>query len=333
MSVCNKCDKDIRVRQKKISCTTCNLEFHTKCQGVSDLKHEVLMENADDILWFCNSCRVVTANVIHKLSEFELRIKQMESNEEQLKQELKVMHGIVTKLIEKNKSMDEIISKIKVDVDEAKENEKTTKKHAENLMEELSSMKCKLYNQAEQKKIDTSKAKEKMDTLEQESKLNNLRFAGIPEEEDEILKEKILNIVKVKLNLNVIGENDIDLCYRLGKSSVAKVRDVMVKFTSREKRNLIYRCRRTMPRQDPPIFINEDLTVFRNKLFYDARCKKKSNLIHSVWTQEGSIVIKVTDTSEPVVIRSHVDLRNAVFDDSWSVSDCSGDTDCYSDSY
>ena len=86
-----------------------------------------------------------------------------------------------------------------------------------------------------------------------------------------------------------------------------------------------------MPREDPPIFINEDLTTFRNKLFYDARCKKKSNKIHSVWTQDGSIVIKVTETSEPVVIRYHADLRNAVFDDSWSGSDCSGDTDFVSD--
>ncbi len=86
-----------------------------------------------------------------------------------------------------------------------------------------------------------------------------------------------------------------------------------------------------MPREDTPIFINEDLTTFRNKLFYDARCKKKSNKIHSVWTQEGSIVIKVTDTSEPVVISSHADLRNAVFDNSWNGSDYSGVTDCDSD--
>ena len=198
-------------------------------------------------------------------------------------------------------------------------------------MEELSSLKYKLYNQAEQKKIETSNAKEKIDALEQESKLNNLRFACIPEEEDEILKEKILNIVKVKLNLNVIDEDDIDLCHRLGKSSDTKVRDVMATFTSREKRNLIYRCRRTMPREDPPIFVNEDLPIFRNKLFYDARCKKKYKKIHSVWTQEGNIVIKVTDTSEPVVISSHAKLCNAVFDDGWNGSDFSEDIVCDSD--
>ncbi len=87
-----------------------------------------------------------------------------------------------------------------------------------------------------------------------------------------------------------------------------------------------------MPREeDPPIFINEDLTLFRNKLFYDARCKKKSNKLHSVWTQDGRIVIKVTDSSEPVMISSHADLRNAMFDDSLNDSDCLADTDFDSD--
>ncbi len=49
--------------------------------------------------------------------------------------------------------------------------------------------------------------------------------------------------------------------------------------------------------------------------------------------QEGRIVIKVNDTSEPMVISSHNDLRNAVFEDNWIESDCSGDTNCDSDSY
>ncbi len=73
-----------------MSCATCRQEYHTKCQGISDLKHEVLLEGNDDIMWFCKACRVTTINMVHKLSEFEIRIAEMETREEVLKKELTV---------------------------------------------------------------------------------------------------------------------------------------------------------------------------------------------------------------------------------------------------
>ncbi len=78
-----------------------------------------------------------------------------------------------------------------------------------------------------------------MDDIEQDSKLNNLRMVEIPEEEGEILQQKVLEIVTKKLNLQTINENDIDLCYRPGKTNESKNRDVIARFASREKRNLI----------------------------------------------------------------------------------------------
>ncbi len=68
------------------------------------------------------------------------------------------------------------------------------------------------------------------------------------------------------MNLDSVEETDIDLCYRLGRASDSKVRDVIVKFTTRDMHNLAYRCKRNMPREDPAISINEDLTQSRNKL-------------------------------------------------------------------
>ena len=125
----------------------------------------------------------------------------------------------------------------------------------------------------------------------------------------------MLSITKQKLNLDAVEESDIDLCYRLGRAYDSKVRDVIVKFTSRDKRNLVYRCKRNMPREDPAIFINEDLTQTRNKLFFDARCMKKHNKIKAAWTQDGHIMIKLTEASDPVPIQTHSDLRNALYGD------------------
>ena len=84
MPECCKCDKKIQGRQKKVCCAACKLEFHTKCQGVSDQKHEVLIDT-DDVLWFCKSCRVTTSNVVSKLSQFEMKFAEILSNEDAFK--------------------------------------------------------------------------------------------------------------------------------------------------------------------------------------------------------------------------------------------------------
>ncbi len=70
-----------------------------------------------------------------------------------------------------------------------------------------------------------------------------------------------------------------------------------------------------MPRENTPIYINEDLTQLRNKLFYDARRMRKSEKIQAVWTQDGNIIIKRTSSSEPEVIKTHGDLRNSMYQD------------------
>ncbi len=224
---------------------------------------------------------------------------------------------------EANKILDEKMKKYKEEVDKTNQDLKeelkaARKREAEmtvltnNLKEELELLKSKVYNQAEDVKMESTKTMLKIDDIEQESKLHNLRMVGIPEEEGEIIQQKVLEIANEKLNLQSITENDINLCYRLGKSSDSKTRDVIVRFVSREKRNLIYQCRRNMPREDHPIYINEDLTSRRNKLFYDARRKKKSGRLAAVWTQDGNIIIKTSESSEPVSVATHDDLRNAL---------------------
>ncbi len=306
MVECGKCDKEIRGRQKKVSCATCRQEFHTKCQGISDLKHEVLLEGNDDIMWFCKACRVTTINMVHKLSEFEIRIAEMETREEVLKKELTVMHNLTKTLCEQNKAIEEELKSFK-------DRETQTSQQSNVLKEQLADLKARFYNQSEEKKEESAKNRTRIDDIEQDSKMNNLRFAGIPEEEGEDLQSNVLVITKEKLNLQSISESDIDLCYRLGRSVEGKNRDILVRFQSRDKRNLIYQCRRNMPREEPPVYINEDLTLIRSKLFYDARCKKKSGRVSAVWTQEGTTVIKINESSEPLPIKTHSDLRDALY--------------------
>ena len=202
------------------------------------------------------------------------------------------------------------------------------------LKEEVQFLRSKLYNHTEVKKMEYIDTKQKIDDLEQESKLNNLRIVGIAEDADideENLQQKFLTIANEKLNLQAITKDDIDQCYRLGKPNDHKPRDVIVRFNSREKRNLVFKCKRNMPREDRPIYINEDLTQSRDKLFYDARCLRKTKKIHATWTQEGNIIVKVTDTSDPVPVRTHRELRSVVFNDTDTYNSDSQEFDVDSD--
>ena len=155
------------------------------------------------------------------------------------------------------KTIQELINNVK----EIKEEEIAS------LREEMSFLRSKFYNYTEVKKMEAFETTQKIDSLEQDSKMKNLRIVGIPEEPSEDLQQKIFMLATQKLDLQSIEEEDIDQCYRLGKVNNLKARDVIVKFKSKERRDLVYRCRRNMPREDPPIYINEELTQSRSKLF------------------------------------------------------------------
>ena len=95
------------------------------------------------------------------------------------------------------------------------------KKEIVGLREEVSFLRSKLYDHTEVKKPESIETKQRIDTLEQDSKMNNLRIVGIPEAIDEDLQHKILDMIQQKLNLSSIGEADIRQCYRLGKANKA----------------------------------------------------------------------------------------------------------------
>ncbi len=145
--------------------------------------------------------------------------------------------------------------------------------------------------------------------LEQQSKMKNLRIVGLPEENGEDLEEKIIDLVQDNLNLTTIDSSDIETTCRLGKAAHSKTRDVLVRFRDEDTRNLIYKCRRNIPRE-AHIYINEDLTTMRGKLYYDARQLKKAGRLSSVWSQDGNIIIKMTKSSLPRPVESYTQLQN-----------------------
>ncbi len=150
-------------------------------------------------------------------------------------------------------------------------------------------------------------------------KERNVRLVGLQESEseesDEDLKSKVINFSKQHLKFSDVGGDDIEVVNRLGKKTMTKPRDVIIKFKHRDVRNRFYQNRKQLynhdtKRSSSDMYVNEDLTQYRQRLYFDARNLRKKAAIYTVWTSSGTIMIKVEENSVPTPIKTHRDLAN-----------------------
>lgn len=84
-------------------------------------------------------------------------------------------------------------------------------------------------------------------------------------------------------------------------------RKALVTVNNDEERSVIFVAAKTTKPNN--FFINDALTKNRDQLFFSIRQHKKTNNdIHSVFTIKGNVYIKMTSTSNPVLIKSMDDL-------------------------
>ncbi len=155
----------------------------------------------------------------------------------------------------------------------------------------------------------------KLDTLEQQLKTRNVVISGFPEtgSDDVSIKQKLVAFSKDVLELENITASDIETAFRCGRETdPTKPRNLVVHFKTKKKRDAFYGKRKKTPVSDDienSIYINEDLTLHRAKLFHDARKMKKQGRIHATWTQYGNIMVKRNSEDQPKAVYDHSDLR------------------------
>ncbi len=156
--------------------------------------------------------------------------------------------------------------------------------------------------------------KASLDVLEQTAKERNVVIFGIPETEADLsVKDELIHLSNNVLGLQNIKPADIEETYRLGKSNAdSKPRKLLVKFRSKQKRNEFYNRRKKTPISEDVntnVYINEDLTLHRSKLFYDARRLAKQKRLHSAWTQNGNIMVRKEEQDKLVAVYNNQQLR------------------------
>ena len=164
------------------------------------------------------------------------------------------------------------------------------------------------------------------DALEQYGRRNNLRISGIPESalaegENEDTTAAVVNLANTVLQLDPpLHPSDVEVSNRLRKPRNAKpseLRPIIVRFRSKAERYRVISNRKNIKpyneSKDVKVFINEDLTSARAKLFSTVRLLFRQKHFSQVWTYNGCI--KVKDLQGTVKsINSIDDVKNCLPD-------------------
>ena len=141
-----------------------------------------------------------------------------------------------------------------------------------------------------------------LDSLGQYGRMSLIRVAGISEdgsdENTNTIVQKIISDINPELS-----PTDIERSQRVGKLSdsrghtYARPRLIIVRLTNTIVKRRILKCRTNLKSYSKykHVYINEDLTRTRNKLYSHARQLLKRKTIVQLWTTNGKILMKDKD--------------------------------------
>ena len=154
-----------------------------------------------------------------------------------------------------------------------------------------------------------------IDVIEQQLKSKNVVIVGLEEHEDDnTTKDQIITLSRDTMGISNMKSTDIEVAYRIGRRKEGnRPRNLLVKFKSKSTRDGFYQRRKRTPISSDVtqnIYINEDLTLHRARLYHDTRKLVKRGKLRYTWTQCGNIMIRVTEDSPPTAVYSNDELQS-----------------------
>ena len=144
--------------------------------------------------------------------------------------------------------------------------------------------------------------------MEQYSRRETIRISGLPEEDEEKSAEvsaKVVQLFQDKLGEHDFDKLDISTCHRVGKKSDGKTRQVLVKLISRQKKQSIMDKKKKLKEKNVKVFLNDDLTQARMKIFHIA---KEAKEVKYAYTRGGQTVCCLQDGNRFITLESPDDL-------------------------
>ncbi|KAI5703463.1 hypothetical protein M8J75_011975 [Diaphorina citri] len=322
MSLCNSCNRDLPVDGGYVVCGVCGGGLHYNCTTVSEASWRS-MSNPTKAKWRCGECRG-RSNYLLQRSDSSGSLSG-NLTDGGLNQENRKKDEIIT-LSKMEALLDRKFKMFKNDVEKSLE-------YLGGTLEDLS----KTFKELERKVVLVEKNQEKLENqnielrkkvkdleilvqdMAQEGNKNKLEITGVPQNVDYVAyTEKIFE--KIKVNQVVKKEE-----YHVEKITVKKpnsppqVKSLVVTLKNNQIRDSVLETlKRDKPRmstadfinQQPalPIFINEYLSPYLKKLFYEAKKIKGDKNYEYLWVKNGQILLKKTAGGKVMRLTSMEDL-------------------------
>jgi hypothetical protein len=162
-----------------------------------------------------------------------------------------------------------------------------------------------------------AKLKDKIDLIdmrleeqEQYSRRTSLRFHNVrvptdqkgniiqPVDTDGIDLKNCNKDLNVPLDIHHIGR------YRpIGEAKDGKI-SIIVRFLTYRQRHMVFSNKKKLKGNKDKMFIDENLTKYRYDLLRQLNGTKKINKVHSIWTHDGSILVKERENSKVKMIKN-----------------------------
>ena len=97
----------------------------------------------------------------------------------------------------------------------------------------------------------------------------------------------------------------MEACHRLRNKH-----RTIVKFSSRRKIAEIFNKKKILKDTGSRIYINESLCPYYKGLWNKCRNLKTEDKIHSFWTHNGNVKIKIYENSTPTILTHDVDVES-----------------------
>nr|CAI5818435.1 unnamed protein product [Callosobruchus analis] len=140
----------------------------------------------------------------------------------------------------------------------------------------------------------------RIDFLDQELRINNLRIFNLSEKDQENVAEEVMQLVSSRIGVSIKQEDIVD-CRRLGRKREGKPRAIILKLTNLAKKQSIYNKKKMLSGTN--ICIKEDMIETKVKLM-EAEIEKTS--LRRVWSHMGTVY--VLKDNNKIVIRSNADI-------------------------
>ena len=330
---CGTCSAEIESDDKSVICEICGINYHTKCQNISNRQHSVIVNANVNLHWFCQHCDRGTSKVLAQLSSI---VKEQEG----MKEELNTLQGT-------NKLIYEELKEIKSSIEERNKKDNENDKTLSILSFQVSNLEVKMsevshsYPEDAVKRPSPAVQRAHIDMMawehdkhEQYGRRNNMRIYGVPETQGEDTRQIVMDIA------NQIGKPitmyDICTSHRLGYhrrpregEDSAPPRPIIVRFTRRDAKISMMKVRKKLAQNhqtrrtngEHDVYINDDLTALRSKMRYILSKEKdiahvnavNGKLLCTKLVNEKNVVITI-DTPADLMLKMNWDYQRLEFE-------------------